>query len=97
MSDDKKCILCDGYTGEEYGGPHIVFKGKHICSSCYINLLPRIFSMKNAGDGGLIVYIIQDYVHQMGKKLVDKKNRSKTKRYIYDISKIISTEDENNE
>lgn len=56
---DGACELCCGWIEGSKGEPHLYFKSQnlkesHICMTCYGNLIPAIYEMAGAGDGGII-------------------------------------------
>ena len=58
-----ECDIC-GVTIDNVntGEPCLEFKGKHLCYKCYLDIIPEIYSMAGAGDGGLIHIIFKDCV-----------------------------------
>ena len=54
------CSACNDEIGQ--GAPWLKYRNIILCSNCYINLIPRIYKMKGADDGGLIEILYQECV-----------------------------------
>jgi len=55
------CVLCGGFIHQsETGEPFLLFKGKAVCSSCYMDIVPEIYKMSGTGDGGMIHIVFRD-------------------------------------
>lgn len=54
------CVFC-GYEidAERTGEPSLEFKGKTLCSNCYIDIIEPIYKMSGIGDGCIIHLIFK--------------------------------------
>ena len=81
------CEVCERkIIQDQTGEPFLLFKQKPICYDCYINLIPAIYEMSGAGDGGLIHFIFQ-------KLLVsshNRKQRIQIPRYKIILNKLLN-------
>lgn len=57
--DYTRCVICEGLTNINDGEPVLIFKGKSICESCCIDILPEIYTFGKFSCGGLIHYVFQ--------------------------------------
>ena len=49
------CVICKRIIDQDTTGePFLIFKGENLCSGCYCDLIPEIYKMAGAGDGGTI-------------------------------------------
>ncbi len=56
-----KCVFCDTPIRQEITGePYLEYKGKPICSNCYVSIIPEIYNMAGYGDGGMIQLIFSE-------------------------------------
>jgi hypothetical protein len=55
------------------GAPWLKYRDIVLYSGCYINLIPRIYKMNGAGDGGLITVLFEECV-KMTHNIKYKKN-----------------------
>jgi hypothetical protein len=50
-----KCVFCNHCVDRNVSGePFLPFKNKMVCYDCYLGLIPEIYDMAGAGDGGMI-------------------------------------------
>lgn len=76
------CCFCSGQIRHDQGEPYLNFKNKSICSTCYIDIIPEIYSISGHGDGGLIWYAFKMCLNSRAGK---KKRRSLDKKIFKEL------------
>lgn len=80
------CILCEQEIKQYLTGePYLVLKGKPICFHCYLELIPSIYQMAGAGDGGMIHILYQ----QCLSSTHNRKNRKQITNYKKMLNKLL--------
>jgi hypothetical protein len=81
------CSACNSSISQEQTGePFIVFKAVVLCYGCYVDLIPKIYSMSGAGDGGIIhtfYNICLKSSHNRSQRVAIKGYRKVFERLLY--------------
>lgn len=75
---DGQCSACGANIKQnETGEPCLPYKQLFLCSECYIDLIPNIYKMAGAGDGGIIHIVFKTCLQTN----VNRKKRIPIKNY----------------
>jgi len=81
MCDERWCSSCKDSIKHEDGEPYMTHRDIILCSRCYIEMIPDIYSMAGFGDGGLIHVIFYDMLHSSKNIRVRQQIRQQIRNY----------------
>lgn len=79
------CDICKNIIEARDGVPWLPFKGKALCASCYVDIIPEIYQMAGFGDGGIIHVIFKVLLsssHNRRKRIPIKRYRETLKKLL---------------